>query len=226
MISLLVGAFLAPPTICIDPGHISENGAGTRGKVLTELEVCWGVALKLKAKLIAHGYRVVMTKNAERDVVTNRRRAEIANQAKAALLLRLHCDAGTGRGFATYYPDREGKVGNTKGPPPSVRAESKKLATPFHRAATDVLEGHLLDAGLKTDRQTMIGGKQGALTGSIYARVPTLLVEMCVLQNAKDEAFMRSKQGYDIMASALLAGVRAAVPLKPDQIRSVSPRPQ
>ncbi len=214
MIAILLGAMLAPPVICIDPGHPSENGVGTRGRFLTELEVCWQVAVKLKGKLQADGYTVVMTKSSMGEKVTNKRRAEIANKAGAALMLRLHCDAGTGRGFASYYPDRVGKVGKVSGPPKFVLESSKQLAAPLHRAAVDVLKEHLPNAGLKTDRQTMIGGKQGALTGSIYARVPTVLVEMCVLQNSKDEAFMRSKQGYEIMAEALRAGVRAAVPVK------------
>lgn len=211
MISLLIGAMLAPPVICIDPGHPSENGVGTKGKVLTELEVCWQVAVKLKGKLQADGYTVVLTKSSMREKVTNKRRAEIANASGAALMLRLHCDAGTGRGFASFYPDRAGKVGKVSGPPKFVLESSKAVAGPFHKAAVAVLKGHLPNAGLKTDRQTMIGGKQGALTGSIYSRVPTVLVEMCVLQNAKDEAFMRSKQGYEIMSEALRAGVRAAI---------------
>lgn len=215
MISLLIGAMLAPPVICIDPGHPSENGVGTKGKVLTELEVCWQVAVKLRGKLQADGYTVVLTKSSMREKVTNKKRAEIANASGASLMLRLHCDAGTGRGFASFYPDRVGKVGKVSGPPKFVLESSKKVAAPFHNAAVAVLKGHLPNAGLKTDRQTMIGGKQGALTGSIYARVPTVLVEMCVLQNPKDEAFMRSKDGYEIMAEALRAGVHAAVPIEP-----------
>ena len=214
MISFLLGAILAQPVICVDPGHPSENGVGTKGKVLTELEVCWQVAVKLKAKLQSDGYTVVLTKASLREKVTNKKRAEIANAAGAALMLRLHCDAGTGRGFASFYPDRVGKVGKVSGPPKFVLDSSEAVAAPFHKATVAVLKGHLPNAGLKTDRQTMIGGKQGALTGSIYSRVPTVLVEMCVLQNAKDEAFMRSKQGYEIMAEALRSGVRAAVPIE------------
>lgn len=213
MMAILAAGMLAAPVICVDPGHPSENGVGTRGKVLTELVVCWEVALKLQKRLEVAGYRVVLTKKSLNEKVTNKRRAEIANEAGAALLLRLHCDAGTARGFSTYYPDRTGKVGKVSGPAQSVLDGSKRVAGPFHKAAVAALEGHLPDAGLRTDRQTMIGGKQGALTGSIYAKVPTLLLEMCVLQNPKDEAFMRRKDGYDLMADALTAGVKAAVPI-------------
>lgn len=212
--TLLAMAVLAPPTICIDPGHISENGAGTRGKVLTELEVCWEIGKKLRTQLVKDGYRVVLTKSTLREKVTNKRRAEIANEAGASLFLRLHCDAASGRGFATFYPDREGKVGKIMGPTADVLRSSKAAAAPFHRAAVAVLKGHLPDAGLKTDRATKIGGQQGALTGSIFARTSTILVEMVVLTNPKDEAFLRSPKGFDKMTEALAAGVRAAVPLR------------
>lgn len=198
------------PVICIDPGHPSENGVGTRGKNLTEVAVCWKVALALRDELRAGGYTVVLTKSTENQKVTNRKRAEIANASKAALLLRLHCDAGKGTGFATYFPDRTGKVGKVTGPARAVLSASKAAASKFHPAAVGALDG-LSDAGLHPDTKTMIGGKQGALTGSIYSRVPVLLVEMAVLQNPKDEAFFLAPGGYQKMAKALAAGVRAAV---------------
>ena len=37
-----------------------------------------------------------------------------------------------------------------------------------------------LAGGVKTDRQTAIGGKQGALTGSVFSEVPVVTVEMLV----------------------------------------------
>ena len=59
--------------------------------------------------------------------------------------------------------------------------------------------------------QTAVGGRQGALTGSVFSKVPVLLVEMVVLTNAKDEAFILSKQGRALMVDALAKGVLAAV---------------
>lgn len=209
MLLSILAAFA--PVICIDPGHPSENGVGTRGKKLTEVAVCWNVALALRDELTAGGYAVVLTKNTQHQKVTNKKRAEIANSAKASLLVRLHCDAGTGSGFATYYPDRVGRVGKVTGPSKSVISQSKSAAQKFHPAAVRILNG-LRDSGLHSDTKTLIGSRQGALTGSIYSRVPVLLVEMAVLQNPKDEAFFLEADGYVRMARALAAGVRAAVP--------------
>jgi N-acetylmuramoyl-L-alanine amidase len=201
-------------TICIDPGHPSENGIGTKGKKTTEVNVAWEVALKLKQVLSEKGYKVVLTKKAEREKVTNQKRAEIGNNAKSDLVIRLHCDAGTGSGTAVYYPAKVGKVRGVTGPAKDVLASSKAAAAKFHPAYVKVLKGSLKDNGLLTDGRTLIGSRQGALTGSIFSKVPVLLVEMCVLQNAKDEAFIAPAEGKLKMARALAAGVEAAVPIR------------
>ncbi|MBA3725413.1 MAG: N-acetylmuramoyl-L-alanine amidase, partial [Armatimonadetes bacterium] len=155
------------------------------------------------------------------------RRAEIANSHRAALLIRLHCDATGGSGFATYFPDRSATLRTTTGPPKDVIAKSARYARAFHAAAVKVLGADLQDRGLHTDRHTAIGSRQGALTGSIYSKVPVLLAEMCVLTNEKDEAFIKERKGQLKMAKALLAGVEAAIPRprRPASVCQPSARP-
>lgn len=199
-------------TICIDPGHPSENGVGTRGKKETELNVAWVVAKKLEWLLKKNGYRVVLTKTSRDKRSTNYARAMVGNKARAAYVVRLHCDAGVSSGLASYYPANKGAIGGFKGPGDKVIARSGVLAKKFHPAVIKALHGALPDAGLHTDRKTMIGRRQGALTGSIYSEVPVILVEMCVLQNPKDEAFIAPDKGKAKMARALLAGIQAAIP--------------
>lgn len=205
------------PVICIDPGHPSEVGRGTHGKLLSEVHVVWQVAVLLKKKLETDGYRVVLTKQSEEETVKNRRRAEIANDANAALLVRLHCDAEGGRGFGSYYPSRQGTAQGRTGPSQDVLERSLAMARPFHAAAAASLRGLVPDRGLKTDLATAVGAKQGALTGSIFSEVPVVLVEMLVLTNPKDEAVALRPGGMDRLAEALRAGVRAAVPLASDR---------
>lgn len=200
--------------ICIDPGHPSEVGRGTHGRQFTEIQVVWKVAVLLKQKLEADGYQVVMTKNSEEEFVRNKRRAEIANASHAALLVRLHCDAEGGRGFGTYYPSQQGKSQGVTGPSRQVIAESKAAAEKFHEGVVQSLNGLLPDRGLMTDLQTAVGHKQGALTGSVFSKVPVLLVEMLVLTNPKDEAVLTREDGFGRLAEALRSGVHSAVPLK------------
>jgi N-acetylmuramoyl-L-alanine amidase len=197
--------------ICIDPGHPSEVGVGTQGRRVTEIQIAFRVSTALAARLRHEGYTVVLTKSRLNQMVTNRRRAEIANDSHAALLLRLHCDAGRGSGFAVYFPSEQGKSAETVGPPTSVLESSARDANLFYPAMKSSLQGALPSLGLKTDLQTAIGAKQGALTGSIFSKVPTILVEMVVLTNPKDEDWIISRSGMDAMVEALDAGVRAAV---------------
>lgn len=202
---------LAGFTVCLDPGHTSETSAGTasRDGQLTERHVNWVVARDLKPLLEAEGARVVMTKTSEWQVVTNRRRAEIANAARADLFLRLHCDAASDSGLATFYPDRQGRTHGHSGPSEPVIAASRRAALALHPAVMAALGGALLDRGIKGDSATGVGAKQGALTGSIFSRVPALTVEMVVLTTAHDYHFIRTRVGQDEMAHALLAGVVA-----------------
>jgi len=228
---LLLGALLLPAqaqdgagalrgfVVCVDPGHTSETSQGTasRDGRLTERHVNWVVGLRLKALLEAEGAAVVLTKTSEGQVVANRRRAEIANAAHSDLLLRLHCDSGEAAGLATYYPDRQGRRFGVTGPSASVIAASRRAARVFQPAVIAALGGAERDAGIKGDSQTAVGGKQGALTGSIFSRVPALTVEMCVLTNAHDYRFIRTPAGQEEMARALAAGVRAYAQREPAQ---------
>ncbi|MBL8087378.1 MAG: N-acetylmuramoyl-L-alanine amidase [Chthonomonas sp.] len=205
-------AWSTPTVICLDPGHPSEVGPGTRGKVLTEMGFAWTIAKQLERQLQKEGFKVVMTKSSEKQHVTNRERAQIANRSKAALMLRLHCDYAPGEsGFATFFADTKGKQGNETGPSDAVLDQVRPMAKAFHIAATKELKGKLGDRGLRTDRQTAVGKKYGALIGSIFSEVPSVLVEMCVLNNPKDEKWVRTEAGKSQMVRALLAGIRAAL---------------
>ncbi len=198
--------------ICIDPGHPSEVGEGARGKKLTEIRAAWLVAKRLEVLLKAAGHEVKLTKSSEKEFVKNRKRAEIANTFQANLLVRLHCDSEGGTGFWTYFPDRQGTDSTGKrGPSAEIITACKQCAPKFHAALAAGLKGALRDNGCLSDIRTAVGSKQGALTGSIWSQVPVVLVEMCVLSNAKDEAFLLSKVGQERMAKALAAGVEAAL---------------
>ncbi len=156
------------------------------------------------------GYRVVLTKKALEEKVLNKERAFVANRSGANLMVRLHCDASSGSGFTVYYPTQQGRSKGVRGPSKEVLSRSNILARKFHGAMAVALRGKLKDNGLKSDLKTHIGGKQGALTGLIYSKVPVLLVEMVVLTNPKDEAFIRSSEGKEVMVGALVKGVLAA----------------
>ena len=199
---------LAGRIVCIDPGHPSETSPGTKGPSgVTENHINWVIALKLKQALIDRGAKVVLTKSAENQKVTNRERAEIANKNNSDIMIRLHCDAASHTGFSIYYPDRQGTRYGVTGPAQSVIQASKAVATPFYQGMKSVLNGHLTPRGIHGDSATYIGSRQGALTGSIFSQVPVLTVEMCTLTIASDEQFISSENGQKLMVRALVQGL-------------------
>ncbi len=200
----------APFIVCIDPGHPSETAAGASAGGLVENTLNWQVGKRLERRLKALGIPVVMTKSKIKQLVTNRQRAEIANRVGAALMIRLHCDAGLGSGFTWYYPDRAGTKYGVTGPPKSVQIQSRTAAFVLNEAMKPVLRGSLASNPIRTDAATGVGGKQGGvLTGSIFSRVPTALIEMCFITNKRDARFIASSAGQEKMAAALEAGVLA-----------------
>ncbi|HEV2805561.1 MAG TPA: N-acetylmuramoyl-L-alanine amidase [Chthoniobacterales bacterium] len=197
--------------VCIDPGHPSEKNDGlTLTNGLREASVNWQIAVLLESELKNDDrIEIVLTKKAEAEFVTNEKRAAVANDAQADLFLRLHADAGSSSGFTLYYPRKEGSVHGRTGPEPDVRQRSGAAATLFHKAFAATLGGSLKDNGVRGDEETFIGGRQGALTGSIFSKVPTVLVEMVFLTNPTDAEWIKKESNQILMAKALAAGVRA-----------------
>ncbi len=196
--------------VCIDPGHPSETNDGRELlNGLREVDVNWAVAQALRSLLEEKGFAVVLTKSSLQESVTNQRRAEIANEASADLMLRLHADSEGSSGYAIYFPRRQGTAKGVTGPSPAMIEASDRAAKAFHRGLKAELGDKLKDNGIRGDEQTFIGAKQGALTGSIHSKVPTILVEMVNLAKAADAKWIKEPANQKIFAQGLLAGVAA-----------------
>ncbi len=194
--------------VCIDPGHPSEINSGlTMQNGTTETHIDWVMAQKLQKILTAHGIKVTLTKSSEKQLVKNKERALIANRAGAALMVRLHCDSSPDKGYAVYYPDRQGTKEGKTGPSQQVMEESHAAAAAMDRAMGSALESVLKNGGVRGDSQTFIGGKQGALTGSIFSQVPVITIEMVVLSHKSDALFIQTEEGQRKMAQAIADGV-------------------
>jgi N-acetylmuramoyl-L-alanine amidase len=201
------------PVIVIDPGHPSEVSSGAMIQNGTsEVHVAWRVAQRLARLLTANGYTIKMTKSSERQPVTNVARAEIGNRARAALVVRLHCDASPDSGYAVYYPDRTGTSHGKSGPSDDVIRPSAAAAESVHVSMARILGARLKDGGVRGDSKTAIGSEQGALTGSIFSKVPVVLVEMVTLSNRHDARFIDTVKGESLMAQAIAEGIGRYVP--------------
>jgi len=102
-----VGATTAKPVIVLDPGHSPylHRIDPTTGLDVSdyanepEMHDVYAVARLVRARLVADGYRVVMTKHGVNDRVSLARRARIANRVHAALAVSIHDQAGADGGI-------------------------------------------------------------------------------------------------------------------------------
>jgi N-acetylmuramoyl-L-alanine amidase len=185
------------PVIVIDPGHDLrgnpatepigpgsstrkiKDGGGTHGVVsgLTEAELNLKVALRLRSLLEAAGVPVVMTRTRTAGTsVGNVARARIANEAGAALFLRIHADGSTdpsARGTHTLYPALR------RGWTDDVYPASKRAATLVQSEVVRALG--FPDRGLQ---------ERSDFTGFNWADTPVILVEMGFMTNPTEDRLL------------------------------------
>jgi len=195
--------------VCIDPGHqLHEDSSpdpigpdstttkacvssGTSGAVAgPEHAVVLDVGLRLRDLLTTQGITVVMTRTTADVHICNSERAMIANQAKADLCIRLHCDAGNTHTCFTLYPEK------IQGWTDDIYDESLKAAG-IVQAAFAAYIG-FPDGGL-TPRSDM--------TGFNWSDVPVILPEMLKMQNVDDDKLAATPDFRQKMAEGLEKGI-------------------
>lgn len=104
-----------PPLIVIDPGHSGSKLTTIDPETqirdeeyrnTPETQNMWDVAVLLKAKLEAAGYRVLLTKDGPFDTVPKRERVDHANKNNAALGVSLHTSGHTFGQYGEIYVQR------------------------------------------------------------------------------------------------------------------------
>jgi N-acetylmuramoyl-L-alanine amidase len=91
--------------VAIDAGHGGIDGGASLGYGLLEKDLTKDISNRLARLLKAASWEVVMTREGD-ETVPLKRRAEIANSARADLFLSIHVNwlpDRTARGFETYY---------------------------------------------------------------------------------------------------------------------------
>jgi N-acetylmuramoyl-L-alanine amidase len=182
------------PVVVIDPGHDAranlatepigpgsttrkiKDGGGTHGVVsgIREPELTLDVSLRLRRLLRTAGVRVVMTRTQTAGVsMGNIARARIANDAGAALFLRVHADGASSvaaRGTHTLTPALH------RGWTDDVYAASRRAAT--------LVQAELVRALGFPSRGIQ---ERSDFTGFNWADVPVILVELGFMTNATED---------------------------------------
>lgn len=199
-------------TIAIDAGHqaqgdsskepIGPGASETKAKVTDgaegissgtpESEINLAIAFKLQADLQARGLNVVMCRTAENVDISNSERAAVANNAGAALFIRLHCDGiddnTSTNGCMTLIP------GENTWTSPIVDSSAK---------AADIIHPLIISRTGATDRGIV---ERTDLSGFNWCTVPTVLFEVGCLSNPTEDVKLNSDSYQQTIADAIADG--------------------
>jgi N-acetylmuramoyl-L-alanine amidase len=177
---------LSGVTILLDPGHGGPEDLGARGpNGYPEKEVALIVSQLVRDRLIERGAKVIMTREADVDVLPNDRAAQI-NQTEPTLALSLHYNA---------LPD-DGDAVNTAGMSTFwYSAQSHSLAVFLHNYLTQTL-----------DRPSYgIYWNNLALTRPTVA--PAVLLELGFMINPNEFEWIVNSDEQERLAEAIVQGV-------------------
>ena len=202
--------------IVIDPGHSSQipdgqvplgpgsdemRDADNYGAVsvtngLHEYELVLDVSLRLKDKLEARGYKVVMVRTTNSGKYSCVDRAKVANDNNAALFLRVHANASpkdhSKNGAMTICITKDNDF------VPAMYKKSRLLSDL-------ILNNYVAAVGCYNEgvweRDDMIANN--------WSKVPTTLVELGYMTNEREDQLMQTSAYKEKMVNGLLNGIDA-----------------
>lgn len=212
------------PVIALDPGH----GGTTISRVdpetglhdgdynnPAELASVYAVALMAKTQLEQEGYEVVLTKNAVDQSVFLRDRANVGNNANAALGVSIHTQGD--RAFGTWQEIYVQKVGLYRGPPSNrhvftdgALAQKSQAYAEAMKQERDAIE---VKSGTTVIKDNSFDGREGIEPGNIplvelWAKVPWIYLEA----GGNNTTTGLTEAERATYASAIVAGIKKAAP--------------
>jgi|GEM_PF-2806687 len=235
------------PVIVLDPGHSGDDIHDTDPQTglydhdypnIPEISEVFSVAQKVQSKLESDGYKVVMTKSSVSQDVSFRQRADIADQANAALAVSIHdshVDTGATGSFDHMYGASYGgqvytqNVGGYRQNQPGMGSGNQKVT--FTDSAVAQLsnqygkifaeqrtqdEHHEVEVAVDSfDGRTDIAG--GDLSEvQLFAKVPWVYNEVGA---GTDSQPLTSTQ-LDEYAQGIIDGVEKSIPISNSQTQT------
>ena len=182
----------------IGPGATTlkpKVAAGTTGvsTKIPEYQLTLTVSMKLKSALIAQGYQVLMIRESHDVNISNKERAEFANNANADLFIRIHANGSndtTIHGVLTACQTEQNPYCSSQYP--SSYRLSQSVVN--HMAA---FTGAKNRGVWKTD----------IMTGINWCTVPSTIVEMGFMSNPEEDQQMSNNDYQDKMVQGMVNGI-------------------
>ena len=209
---------LSGVVVCIDPGH-QENGRvtteplgpGLSGSVKSsggmaqgtktlrrEAIVVLETGMILRDLLLKEGATVVMTREKQDDYRSNLERCEIAEEAGAHILLRLHCDGNENKnktGMSIWAPRN------------SDYARAVAAPEEYRLIAQLFLDEMKKSVGYEVTDKTGLVYTNDKFVGNNWAKMVCFLVEMGFLTNIGEDIKLATPEYQTMLAQGMVEGV-------------------
>lgn len=214
---------IAGMIVFLDPGHNALNDGNSRqvptGRGGTkdcqtsgtatddgypEHSFTWDTTLRIRAELMRLGVRTAMSRGDDSSAgPCVDQRAALANSVRPNAIVSVHADGGpaTGRGFHVLYSN-----------PPLNQAQ----AGPAVRLA-QTMRDQLMASGIPPSNYIGSNGlnPRSDIAGLNLAQFPAVLVELGNMKNPADSALMKTPEGRQKYAAAVVRGITTYLATQP-----------
>ncbi|WP_226635720.1 N-acetylmuramoyl-L-alanine amidase family protein [Novosphingobium profundi] len=222
------------PLVVIDAGHGGFDPGAGNGRV-KEKQIALQIARAIRADLLAHGdVRVALTRDADR-FISLADRPDIARRLGADLFLSIHADSAESdlaRGASAYVLSEKGSSEAARrfaaSAAQSDAARARRVNGIVLDAANDAVGAILLDLSQRGAQEasaqvaTFLIEELGDADVRLHRRhvetaalavlkapdMPSVLFETGYINNAKDAAFLQSREGQGVVAGAAARAIR------------------
>lgn len=196
----------ATDTIVIDPGHGGRDGGAESSSGVNEKDINLTIALHIKELAERDGWKVVMTREEDKDLCDKENRTirslktedllarkEIIEDVKPLLVISIHLNSfkqdASVRGAQTFYPLGNGDQ--------TILDDSKRLA--------EIIQEHLV-LGLADGTDRVALGKRDVL---LFKKpiVPMALIECGFLSNPTEAQLLQSEEYQRKLAKHIYEGI-------------------
>lgn len=208
---LVPQSFAKPPKlycIVIDPGHGGKDSGARNSKVaIDEKRATLDLAKRLKKRLEAMGYKVLLTRTTDK-YIPLRKRAEFANKHKADLFLSLHFNATTSKqvtGIETFILTNPWQPSTSR----TKLASSDKKTYPGNRynAWSTLSAYYIQSAMVKATGGRDRGLKRARWTVLLNLKCPGMLLEGGFISNSVEGSKIASPEYREILTNAIVEGI-------------------